>query len=180
MITNDFLSRAFMDGKWKRRERIAKKILSPAELSYWVNQPDPKTALFKFWVAKEATYKMASRQSTLPRTFAPKALRCQFVAEDQFRSQYVAHTYSGEWLSNEKGLLAVIQLEPKLSAYHFWVPYTSGQRAAARHAMLSALKESHSASFEAITPSDFTRRDHAHLCRTYSTPWGVCSLENGH
>jgi len=180
MIANDFLSQIFMDREWKRGVRIANKILSSTELAFWREHSRSKQVLFKFWVAKEATYKMASRQSTIPRTFAPKSLSCQFVDEDQFRSQYESHTYSGECLSNEKGLLAVIQLDPKLSTNHFWVPYKTGQRAGARHTMLSTLKESHPACFEAIAPSDFTRRDHAELCRSYCAPWGVCSFETGH
>ncbi len=176
MIANDFLSQVFMDREWKRGVRIAEKILTSAEISFWREYSQSKMVLFKFWVAKEATYKMGSRQFALPRTFAPKSLPCQFVSEDEFRSHCRSHAYSGEWLFNEKGLLAVIQLDSHSSVQHFWVPYSNGQRTPARYALLSDLQKSHPTSFENMTTDDFEARSHAHLCRSYSAPWGVCSL----
>jgi len=177
MIANDFLSHAFMDREWKRVERIANKILTSAEITFWKKHTQSKVVLFKFWVAKEASYKMAYRQFDLPRTFAPKNFPCQFLSEDQFSCQCGPHDYSGEWLFNEKGLLAVIQFDSRSVAEHFWVPYTNARRAPARHAMLGDLQKSHPTSFENMRSSHFEARVHPHYCRSYSEPWGVCSLE---
>jgi len=176
MIAVDFLSRAFMQGAWKRSEGIARKILSPAEYAFWAQHAHPSRALFKFWLAKEATYKMLARQGVLARRFAPQDLACHFVSGDRFRSTSGSHRYAGRWRSDEKGLLALLQSAPHRSTHHFWVPYSAGARAPARRALWTAINTSRPAA-PAMRRVDFADRHQTHFCRSYSAPWAVCSLE---
>lgn len=43
------------------KPELARKILSPAELARWERSPDPRAALLRLWVLKEAAVKLTGR-----------------------------------------------------------------------------------------------------------------------
>ena len=177
MIAVDFLSHVFMEEEWKRPERIARKILQAEEFAFWKQQPDPRYALFQFWTAKEACYKMVSKESFVPRTFSPSSFICTFLSDGRFECRYLSQPYPGRWIRNEKGLLAVIQQPADVPVQSVWVPYASGDRSTARRAMLTELQASHPSFFGSLSLREFAERDVNSISRTYSSPWAVVSWE---
>ncbi|NBC25033.1 MAG: 4'-phosphopantetheinyl transferase superfamily protein [Bacteroidetes bacterium] len=173
MIAVDFLSREFMDAQWSRKERIAKKILTPDEYSFWLLNRGVDSSLFKFWLAKEATYKMANRRHLLPRTFAPRAIYCKWETTHQFHTYIGQIDFEGFWQGNAKGLMALIAESKNVEIRHFWTPFRDGNRLDARVALKKVIREAEvSRSSKDISPFHFSD-----LCRSYSAPWSLCSVE---
>ena len=175
MIAVDFLSREFMDAQWSRKERIAKKILNSEEYSFWLDNRQVDLCLFKFWLAKEATYKMANRQKLLRRTFAPLAISCKWQSSSQFQTYCGQIKFEGCWQKNSKGLLALITEPKNDNVRHFWTPFRDGNRQDARIALSNLVEEEQTNLNK--SSQDTSSFHFSDLCRSYSAPWSLCSVQ---
>jgi len=178
VIANDFMSRIFISNHWKRYERIAEKILSTSEYHYWLNQGRKKEELAKYWVAKEATYKLTHALGFQKRHFAPKSMNCMLDESGNIKIHHGNASYFGKLQLSERGVLAWVSRESQnVDVQHLWVPFKAGNKQEARKKLNAQwIRNAQTPdTLPGILGRDLLKsissRDLA--CRTYSSPWAV-------
>ncbi len=86
MIGNDIIDLKISLGKnnWKRKGFI-NKLFSEEEQDWILNSRNQELTIWLLWAMKESAYKAHQRRFELPRSFNPKAYRCEII-EDKIAS----------------------------------------------------------------------------------------------
>ncbi|MFN4763597.1 4'-phosphopantetheinyl transferase superfamily protein [Gillisia sp. Q332] len=86
MIGNDIIDLKISLGKnnWKRKGFL-NKLFSEEEQDWILNSKAPELNIWLLWSMKESAYKAHQRRFELPRSYNPKAFRCE-ITEDKIAS----------------------------------------------------------------------------------------------